>query len=677
MNLLNFSIIKLTLCLITGILLGSYFEGLLFEATLLTIVLILIYGLGIYIAKYQLKQAPWIGIILMLSMTCLGFLSLKLHEQYNFKNHYTNYSNFNKEQLYTFHFRVRETLKSGKFNEKYIIDLLKINTTSISGKLLLNISIDSTNQPLEVDDTFILKTQFKTINSPLNPSQFNYKTYLKKKHIYHQLFATHKTLFKLNSSQQTLFGYAALIRKKVNHSLKPYCFKPDEIAIINALLLGQRQDITKEIYNSYVQAGAIHILAVSGLHIGILLMLLNYLFKPIEHFKFGRTIKTILLVIILWSFAIIAGLSASVVRAVTMFTVVAIAMNLKRPTNIYNTLFISMFILLLCKPTFLFDVGFQLSYLAVFAIVIIQPMLYKLYRPRFKIDHLLWNVLTVTLAAQLGVIPISLYYFHQFPGLFFISNLVIIPFLGIILGFGILMIVLAILQLLPEILASIFGAIISTMNNFVQWISLQENFLFQDISFNIFQLILSYLFLITIILIIKHKTYRRIISFLVIVLLFQAYLLFDAYRSSNHSVIIFHKNRYSILGMRQNRQLTFYHNTPQFEKETLITNYIVAHNLNINAVDSLRNVFIFNEKTLLIVDSLGVYQVNSFKVDFILLRNSPKINLVRLIDMLNPELIVSDGSNFKSYQERWAKTCRVKKIPFHSTYEKGAFIYNY
>ena len=139
-----------------------------------------------------------------------------------------------------------------------------------------------------------------------------------------------------------------------------------------------------------------------------------------------------------------------------MFTIIAIAMHLKRQTNIYNTLAISVFVLLLLKPNFLFDIGFQLSYLAVLAIVAIQPKLYNIYRPNYKVDTLFWNIFTVTLAAQLGVLPLSLYYFHQFPGLFFLSNLVIIPFLGIVLGMGIVILILASLSVLPEFLVNIY-----------------------------------------------------------------------------------------------------------------------------------------------------------------------------------------------------------------------------
>ncbi|TYA81458.1 ComEC/Rec2 family competence protein, partial [Seonamhaeicola marinus] len=230
--------------------------------------------------------------------------------------------------------------------------------------------------------------------------------------------------------------------------------------IINALFLGQRQNIDRAIYTNYTNAGAIHILAVSGLHVGIIFLILNFLFKPIERLKKGYLIKTIFLLTTLWGFAVIAGLSASVTRAVTMFSIVAIAVNLKRPTNVYNTLAISIFVILLFKPLFIFDVGFQLSFLAVFAIVAIEPMLNKLWKPKNKLLKIYWQTLTVTISAQFGIIPISLFYFHQFPGLFFISNLVIIPLLGFILGFGILIILLASINVLPQFLADAFGFII-------------------------------------------------------------------------------------------------------------------------------------------------------------------------------------------------------------------------
>ena len=679
MKLLNFTIIKLTLCLIIGILLGYFTSIGLIPFIYSSIVLFVILSIGLFITKFQYKQSIWFGIIVYLSMISVGGLTIKIHEQSNWKNHYTKYENINTNSAQLITFRIREVLKPGNYYNKYVIDILKINNAKVSGKSLLNVEKDSLFSKLKVDDILISKTQFKNLIPPLNPHQFNYKDYLKKKHIYHQLFVVNNELLKVKTKDNTIFGLAAKLRNYINSKLNQFHFKTDELAIINALLLGQRQDISKDIYNSYTKAGAIHILAVSGLHVGIILLLLNFVFKPIEYVKHGKVYKTIILVLILWSFAIIAGLSASVVRAVSMFTIVAIAMNLKRPTNVYNTLAISMFFLLLVKPTFLFDVGFQLSYLAVFAIVAIQPMLYNLWQPKLKLFKFLWGFFTVTIAAQFGILPISLFYFHQFPGLFFISNLVIIPFLGTILGLGIIVIALSLLSILPEFLASVYGSIIGSMNTFVGWISNQESFLFKNISFDIEHVLISYLLIFLFINFFKRKTYKSVIYILVAILIIQGFFLFNSYKPNTKAFVVFHKSRYSIIGIKNKNQLSIYHNLNDsvLSKDKLITNYKIGEHITKIKQDTIPSIYQLNTKKVLIIDSLGVYNIKTFIPDMIVLRNSPKINLKRLIDSLQPKIIISDGSNYKTYQERWVKTCEAKKIPFHQTSKKGAYIYRF
>ena len=679
MKLLNFTIIKLTICLILGIIIGNNFNIQLHISLIVSTTLLTILGISILLSKTYFLKPFWIGLLILITTTSVGVLTVNINNQFNFKNHYSKQEVLAFDTAYTIHFRIREVLKPSLFHNKYIIDVLKINNELVTGKSLLNIEKDSTKSNLKVDDLLITRSVFNDINSPLNPHQFNYKRYLQKQHVYHQLYNTNTELIKISTQKHTLFGYASKLRELINENLKQYSFKADELAIINALILGQRQDISKDIYNSYSQAGVIHILAVSGLHVGIILLLLNFIFKPIEYFKHGKYYKILLIVLLLWSFAIIAGMSASVTRAVTMFSIVAIALNLKRPTNIYNTLAISMFLLLLIKPTFLLDVGFQLSYLAVFAIVSIQPLIYKLWKPKLKAIDYLWQIFTVTLAAQFGVIPVSLYYFHQFPGLFFVSNVIIIPFLGFILGFGILIIILALLNILPVFLANIYGSIISWMNGFVDWVSHQEQFLFKNISFGIIEVITSYFIIISIVNFYKKRNYKSVVLLLFSVLIFQASLLYNKYEVSTNEFIVFHKSRYSIIGMKQKGQLLIHHNLDEKSQEnnSTITNYKIDEKITEVSVDSLQTIYSLNNKKLLIIDSMGIYNIKSFKPVIVLLRNSPKINLKRLIHSLQPELIISDGSNYKTYQERWSKTCETKKVPFHQTSKKGAYVYSY
>ena len=641
--------------------------------------LFIIFSLSFYVLRNKTNHTHWFGALGFLTMISVGMANTMLHQDLNFKHHHTKVITTNDTLNSTITFRIREVLKPSSYHDKYVMDVLKVDSENVFGKSLLNVNKDATKLPLKVDDIYVARTQFAELYSPLNPEQFDYKNYLKRQNIYNQLYVNDSELLSVSNHKHTIFGYAAKLREHIQSKLKQYHFNEDEYAIISALLLGQRQDISKEVYESYSQAGAIHILAVSGLHVGIVLLLLNYLLKPIELLKRGKYYKMAVIVVLLWCFAIVAGLSASVTRAVTMFTIIAIAMHLKRPTNIYNTLAISIFVLLLFKPSFLFDVGFQMSYLAVLAIVAIQPLLYKLYKPKYKLVDFFWNIFTVTIAAQFGVVPISLYYFHQFPGLFFLSNLVIIPFLGIILGVGMLVIALASFSILPKLLANAYSLVITTMNDFVQWVSHQEAFLLQDISFNVIQVIFSYALIATVLTTIIKKSFKSVRLLLAIIIMGQLYVLYDSLAQQNQEFLIFHKSRYTILGFKANDMMEVHHNLNDsvFNLDKTIINYQVGLDLKNVNFETIQNVYNINNKVLLVIDSLGVYKSLSFKPEFVLLRNSPKINLNRLIDSLQPELIISDGSNYRSYQNRWQATCEAKKIPFHKTSEKGAFIYNY
>ena len=212
-----------------------------------------------------------------------------------------------------------------------------------------------------------------------------------------------------------------------------------------------------------------------------------------------------------------------------MFTAVAIGQFLNKRNAIEHSLIFSMFILLLCKPLFLFDVGFQLSYLAVYGIVWIQPVIYNRWKPKFRLLDKAWQLISVSIAAQFGVLPLSLFYFHQFPGLFLVSNLVIIPFLGFILIGGILILALAYLSILPDFLADFYGFIISLLNSFIAFIAKQEVFLLSSISFSGLKMIASYLLIILGFQFFIKRNSKRLLVFLGSIFLFQVIMIYEKF----------------------------------------------------------------------------------------------------------------------------------------------------
>ncbi len=676
-KLLKFIPIQLTLFLIFGILTGSFYN---FQPNTLIIIFsifLLLISIVYVVANIQFKPTSLFAVLVYTLSFFIGIASITFKNQLNKKQHYSNDPAFETGKPIPVIISIQKVLKPNSYYHKYEAAIIQLNSNKTIGKILVNIEKDSVENYLKVDDKLIVKTVFREIQKPLNPFSFNYRKYLKNKQIHHQIYIRNQQHFKLLQHTRTIKGIASRIREKINKSLINDEFKADELAVINALLLGQRQTIARELQQHYASAGAIHILAVSGLHVGIILLLLTFLLKPLHYIKNGKLIVSISIVTFLWMYALIAGLSASVVRAVSMFTAVAIGMFLNRPSNVYNTLVISMFFLLLFNPLYLFEVGFQLSYVAVFSIVWIQPKLYNLWRPGFWLLHKIWQLFTVSLAAQIGVLPLSLYYFHQFPGLFFLSNLVIIPFLGVLLITGFVVIILSVFKILPQFLGESYSLVIQYLNNFVIWVSNQESFIIQNISFSLALMLTLYAFIVIFFKWIEKRLFYRFVLALISIITIQSVLIFEKYKQySTKEFIVFNKSKSGLIGIRKGTNLHISTSIDSLDiNEIIIKSYVVGTGINENFKKSKSsNLFKFNEETILVVNGLGIYKFKSVTPSIVVLQQSPKINLERLLQTLHPKLIIADGSNYRMYVEKWEQTCIRNKTPFYNTMQKGAFI---
>ena len=597
----------------------------------------------------------------------------------NDTTNHTNYFEKNLKNTSKVILAIDKVLKPGNYHHKYVADVVQVDSKKTIGHVLLNIEKDSSPLLFHTGDLVFLKNKFQDIKSSLNPHQFNYKNYLAKQGIYQQVYATKQELLLLDQTSTSFLGFIAALRLKIQQSLQQYDFSEDELAVMNALLLGQRQEISKELSDNYSKAGAIHILAVSGLHVGIILLILSFVLKPLERVNKGKLIKLVLVILFLWFFAVLAGMSASVTRAVTMFSAIALGQFFNKRNAVEHSLIFSMFIILLWKPLFLFDVGFQLSYTAVFGIIWVQPVLYQLWKPTFFIVDKGWQLISVSVAAQLGVLPISLFYFHQFPGLFFISNLIIIPFLGVILGLGLVVLVLSYVSILPVFLEGFYGDVISILNKVVTFVARQEKFLFSEISFSVIKMIFFYLLIILGFQLFLKLNTKRCFLFLGSILAFQCVFILEKYTIAQKSeLIVFHKSKNTIIGKRKGSSFEVYHSMDslQISSQKLLINYKVGENISSQNYHKLSNLMYYKKQVVLIIEKDGLYDIKELNSPIVVLRESPKINLQRLAEKLKPAIIIADGSNYKSYIENWKATCKNLKIPFWTTYNQGAYILN-
>lgn len=621
------------------------------------------------------RDKGYIGFLISVIGVCFftGVLATIAHDPLLDLAHFTHIQDDLPHQLSV---NITEKLKPTKYQDKYVAQLTSIDSIESSGKILLNIYKDSLATKLHIGDNLVLYEVLAQVPQVRSPLQFDYGKYLKSKHIYGQVTLSTSAYYKLKTiSGNPALLWAARFRESVQEKLKIYPFTQRQLSIINALILGQRQDIDKEVNKNYAAAGMMHILAVSGLHVGIILLLLRALTKPLKHRKW-KLLRSVIIITLIWVFAIITGLSPSVMRAATMFTFLELGSlwGGKRATQ--NALIYSAIALLLLSPNLIYHVGFQLSYLAVAAILWIQPWLHSFWSPNNYVLRILWGTITVTTAAQLGVVPLSLYYFHQFPGLFFISNIVVLPLLGYLLASGIIIVILASINLLPDAIVSMYGTAIDTLNNFIGWVAHQESFVIQDVTISTFVVITSYILIMSTVAVLKKYTYVKLYVFGLSALLFLGAFTHDRSKIPEDHFVIFQQSRASLFGMLTHNRLTVFSNDSIYttDNDYKIKNYRQGLSLSSLTRDALGNIFRFKQKNILRIDSLGIYEVPNLVPDYIVLTESPQINLQRLILQFPNASIIADGSNYRSYVERWRATCQKTKIPFHSTYEKGAFV---
>jgi competence protein ComEC len=245
--------------------------------------------------------------------------------------------------------------------------------------------------------------------------------------IFFKVFSKNHEIQKIPESPGIVKNPISDFRQYIVAVIEKYVSGIDQQAITQALLIGKSDLLPAELRNAYAASGTMHVLAVSGLHVGIIYWIILFFLKPLSKFANGRWIIALLSILILWLYAVLTGLSASVLRAVVMFSFVAISNPFGLRSQIINTLAGSLFILLVHNPMLLLNVGFQLSYLAVAGIIWIHPILKSNFKPEYPMVDYCWNIVSVSIAAQLTTFPLTLYYFHRFPIYFIPANLIIIP----------------------------------------------------------------------------------------------------------------------------------------------------------------------------------------------------------------------------------------------------------
>lgn len=609
-----------------------------------------------------------------------GILLVQLHDPENYKVYYGNILEENSIAKARITAIPEYRLKTIKLSVEIERIYNGVSETGCFGKAIIYVKNDSVlNQEFQYGEIIILKNEFRRPDLPKNPHEFNYRRYLETQGVLFTSFIQPNEYVKtgeINAKWQWRIIFGSRIY--FENLLKRYLPDGDIEGVASALLLGARSSISDEVRDAFANTGTMHILAVSGLHVGILYFIIEWLFNIIPYFnsnkRNAKAYKYGFILIIIWFYAAITGLSPSVSRSAIMFTFLIVGKLYLQKINSFNILAASAIPLLIINPYMITQVGFQLSYLAIFGILTFQPAISNLLHPRNPISKYIWSMLTVSIGAQLGTVPITIYYFHQFPNYFLLSNVLAIPISFVILVTGLVFFVFSPFHLISVYTGKILAVTISALNSSVSIVDSIPGALTDNLSLNTYEMLFMSLSFILAGWFILSKDKRFLFyTLLSVSFLFTCMGLRKLYDTNQESTIFYSLNKGSAICIQYGgRAMIFseklmndtsedfnFHIRPDLVSKHIskfeFYNIYDSSLQVINIEDGL-NLVNLNNKSICIIDS--VYhdiQLNEIPTDIVYIINNPFINMENLYENFGNAIFVFDETNNSKSRNFWRK----------------------
>jgi competence protein ComEC len=590
---------------------------------------------------------------------------------------------------------VAQLLKTPKVSEKTVqaeieIQFIKIENTlhQTHHKSIVYLPIDTNSLQLSIGQQIIFKANFKEIQNLGNPDEFDYANYMANHQIYNQAFIKSDQWQILETeSGFTIQTKALEIRNKIIQHFQELGIKDQQLAVLSALSLGYKNKLDEDIKHAYSNSGGMHVLAVSGLHVGIIYFIMAFLLKTIRKKKYGKYLATIIIILFLWFYAFLTGLSPSVFRASTMFTIIAIGSLFKRNTNIYNSLAASAFILLLVNPYFLTEIGFQLSYLAVIGIVYFHPKIYGWITFKNILLDKAWSLTAVSLAAQIATAPISLYYFGQFPVYFLLTNFIVIPFASILIYGTILFLLFSFFNPAALLFAKALNSTVAFLNHCIQFIEQLPGSLISQIELPFISMILSYIIIIFLSAYFAYRLKKFLYySFIALILLASVHSFNKIQDANNSHFIVFNIPGNTFVQIKNKANTTNIFDIDNTQKNYVLNQHIgrrknekiilIKQNSEILKLD--QNLFLFNNQKILFPPSKILLKDKipdqKIFVDYVVYTSQTDMNIKNILSYFDFTEIIFDSSISFYEMRNLEKFCDKNNIPFQSTRTNGAFI---
>ena len=574
--------------------------------------------------------------------------------------------------------------------------------TEAKGFILTYFAKDSIKKPPAEGSTITFSANLQPISPPQNPGSFDYQKYMATNNVYHQVYLNNFSWKLLDNPQGfSFYRTAHAVSGKFVKILHDNGLKGQEFAVASALILGQNDMLDNETRQAYSGSGVTHILSVSGLHVGVIFIIISFFLRFMKKEGWQLYLKTFLILITIWAYALLTGMSPPVLRSAAMFTFISLGNASKRNVHIINSLAVSALLLLLIDPLMISNIGFQLSYLAIAGIVFIHKPIADLLNPKNKIATEIWGLIAVSLAAQIATAPLTMLYFHQFPTYFIPANLIAIPLSFLAIYAGVAVLVTSFVPVLSNFLGLLTNYLLFALNYSVGFIEKLPYSVLKITSVFPREMILLYLILISILLMFffKRKTLLYI-PLALILLLSVSFSFTEIMRQRQQKIVFYSINKQSAIGFIDGKEQILIADSGLLNDKTAIkfqldgarsfygllavknfaldtiTDYGECLPEEIHGLRNRGNNFMFHNKRIVIIDSIPNVRGTCTKlnVDYLVIKNNPKLRIKDLRQLYQPECVIIDGSNSIYKTEKWLAEFKKAGLKAYSVSKSGAFI---
>ncbi|MEJ7736024.1 MAG: ComEC/Rec2 family competence protein [Chitinophagaceae bacterium] len=558
---------------------------------------------------------------------------------------------------------------------------------SLTGDILIYFKKHPSLNKLAYQTRIAFSKPLQAIPNTGNPGAFDFRRYCALQNIHHQVFLQTGEFTILPSPNNNRLGKMLFgVRENIVHILQDNIPGKKESGLAEALLIGYKNDLDKTLVQSYSNTGVVHVIAISGLHLGLIYGLLILVTRPFKKKRYSKWVIPVFIISGLWLFSLLAGGSASILRSSVMFSFIALGEGIGKKTFIYNSLAASAFLLLCYNPFWLWDAGFQLSYSAVLSIVIFMKPVQNWFIMQNKmLDHL-WKLTAVSLAAQVLTAPVSIYLFHQFPVYFLVTNLLAVPLSGLIILGEILLCTCSGITWMAKATGYLIFHLIQIMNEFIGHMERMPFSVWDQLHLSLVQLIVVYLSLAAFLIYSLHKNKKALIVSLSFILIFTALRSLSFIHACRQNiVIVYNVTHYRAIDIIQGRQALFIASKAMIEETSLyqlhvkpsrIMHRIRSDSLITDAGYPYRITFKNNSVVILNKPLMEAKGPGKFIADVVILSGNMETSISALLKTVKCKQLVFDSSNPGWKIDKWKLECQQYGQPCFSVAEKGAFILN-